>query len=61
MTNGPIKKQSLKEWMEAAEKYLNPPKKDEKKKKKKKPEGSAFRDYRGVEGVLEDAQKGKKK
>jgi hypothetical protein len=47
--------------MEAAEKYLNPPKKDEKKKKKKKPEGSAFRDYRGVEGILDDANKGKKK
>jgi hypothetical protein len=37
-----------------------------KKKKKKKPEpvksgeGSAFRDYRGVDGAVEDAEKGKK-
>lgn len=37
-----------------------------KKKKKKKPvvksgEGSAFRDYRGVDGAVEDAARGKKK
>ena len=30
-------------------------------KKKKKGSGSVYRDYRGVEGALEDAQKGKKK
>lgn len=40
--------------------------KKKKKKKKTRPkrevgEGSTYRDYRGIEGVLEDAQKGKKK
>ena len=41
---------------------LGAPKRRRKKAQKfrKKP-GSAFRDYRGIEGVLEDAQKGKKK
>jgi len=42
---------------------LNPfaPKKRRKKgrKKKAKPTGSTSRDYRGVEGVLKDAQKSK--
>ena len=37
------------------------PKKGRKGKKKKKGSGSVYRDYRGVEGALEDAQKGKKK
>ena len=32
-----------------------------KDKKSSGSKGSTFRDYRGVEGVLEDAQKGKKK
>ena len=40
--------------------FLNP-KKGIKKggKRKPKPKGSTYRDYRGVDGVLEDAQKGK--
>ena len=38
---------------------LGPKKKRKRGTKKKKPSGSTFRDYRGVEGVLEDANKGK--
>jgi len=41
---------------------LNPKKRTPSKPpvKKKKPSGSTYRDYRGVDGVVEDAQKGKK-
>jgi len=37
---------------------LNPfrPKKKKKRSKKKKPVGSTFRDYRGIDGVLKDAE-----
>lgn len=45
------------------ERLKNPKKRTPSKppEKKKDPEGSTFRDYRGIEGVLEDAEKGKKK
>ena len=53
--NGPI--EVLKDFL-----GLNPPeKKKAKKKKKKKKLPYNHRDYRGVEGVLEDAQRKPKK
>jgi len=45
--------------VEAFIKVMNKNKK--KAPKKKKPSGSTFRDYRGVDGVVDDANKGKKK
>ena len=48
MTSGPIKR-----FKDAI--GMNPRK--GRRKKKKKGKGSKFRDYRGVDGVLEDAQK----
>ena len=51
MTNGPI---------ERFKEFVGIDKKKPKKKKKSKPaEGSTFRDYRGPNGVVEDAEKGK--
>jgi len=39
---------------------INAGKKIRKGKKKRSAEGSAFRDYRGVDGAVDDAEKGKK-
>ena len=36
--------------------FLKPKKMRKRGGKKKKPSGSTFRDYRGIEGVLKDAQ-----
>jgi len=41
--------------------FLKPKRRRKKGKKKKEHSGSTFRDYRGIEGVLQDANKGKKK
>jgi hypothetical protein len=45
------------------ERLLNPKERTPSKppEKKKDPEGSTFRDYRGIDGAVEDAEKGKKK
>jgi hypothetical protein len=57
MTNGPIKR-SNKPWQLGPFKTKKGIKRGGKKKNHS---GSTFRDYRGIDGVLEDAQKGKKK
>ena len=55
MTIGMINKYGA----EAFIKLMNKNKK-KKKKEKKKPSGSTFRDYRGTDGVVDDATKEKK-
>ena len=47
---GMINRQTIAAFVKGAKK---------KKKKKEKKSGSTYRDYRGVEGVLDDAQKKK--
>jgi hypothetical protein len=52
MTYGPIKR-----FKKAV--GLGPKKGSRKGKKRKQHSGSTFRDYRGIEGALDDAYKGK--
>ena len=56
MTNGPLKR-SNRPWQLGPFKTKKGYKKGP--KPTRKPKGSTYRDYRGVEGVLEDAQKSK--
>lgn len=55
---GMITKQTVEAFLKAAKAKKS--KHEAKKKKKKKPSGSTTRDWRGVDGALEDAE-GKKK
>ena len=55
---GMITKQTVEAFLKAAKAKKG--KHEAKKKKKKKPSGSTTRDWRGVDGALEDAE-GKKK